>query len=558
MNHDTRRADQGNMDVVAEHPDEGGGSVDLIGFVQRHRRGFVAVTAVVGLLAVGAFLASRALPPVDVVATMDLTPTFPGAREGRYPNKAPYSPQDIIANAVVEPIWRSQGLEEIVPLAHVCRNLQVVSGGREIDQVRTEYVQKLSNAKLTAAERSGLEAEFAARMKAMNAASLTLSLSGLDGELTPDQLVRLLAAIPVEWAKATDAVGGCAYDYPIPLGSELRASGKLLGSGGTASAAVVHAERLKDFTDALQRSIDAMGLLPGSAGVKDSTGASVIDLSQELTSARRNLVIPAYLDTLAQARKNDPPGYAAIRSTRQKLLESELESAKERARVLREAFTAYADETRMTRRTIDARSDEPSRAGVLANVDGTFIDRVIEQAVKSRDVEYRRELTDRSVQAELDVVNKSAEAQFEAWLEQTVQARAIDPSATTQTARRLETLTDQLAGYADRARSIMATLSARNLNPASAMFRIDLAPTVRFERVLGTRELVLGAAAAWFLGIGLVVLGGALSDRRRPSLAAARLTSQDLDVHVAGPMGQLGERRPPQRRLPAEPREPVA
>jgi hypothetical protein len=489
---------------------------------------------------------------------MDLTPTFPGAREGRYPNKAPYSPQDIVANAVIEPIWRSQGLEDSVPLAQVCRNLQVVSGGREVDQVRTEYVQKLSNSKLTAAERGALEAEFAAKMKAMNAASLTISLSGLDGVLSTDQMTRLLAAIPVEWARATDAMGGNAYDYPIPLGSELRSSGKALAAGGAASTAVVHAERLKDFTDALQKSIDAMALLPGSAGVKDSSGASVIDLSQELTSARRNLVIPAYLDTLAQARKNDPSGYTAIRSTRQKLLESELESAKERARVLREAFTAYADETRMTRRTIDARADDPSRAGVLANVDGTFIDRVIEQAVKSRDVEYRRELTDRSVQAELDVVNKSAESQFEAWLEQTVQARTIDASTAAQTSERLQALTDQLAGYSDRARAIMAALAARNLNPASAMFRIDLAPSVRYERMFGTREVVLGAAAAWFAGIGLVVVAGSLADRRRAAHAGARLTGQDLDAHVAGPVGQLGERRAAPRWLPSEPREPVA
>ncbi|MFZ4465588.1 MAG: hypothetical protein ACOYO7_00850, partial [Phycisphaerales bacterium] len=500
MNQDMRRVDQGTADLYSD--DESGGSIDVLGFVQRHQRGFVSVTVAVGLLAAGAFLAGRALPPVDVVTTMDLTPTFPGAREGRYPNKAPYSPQDIVANAVVEPIWRSQGLEDSVPLAQVCRNLQVVSGGREVDQVRTEYVQKLSNSKLTAAERGALEAEFAAKMKAMNSASLTISLSGLDGMLSPDQMTRLLAAIPVEWARATDAMGGNAYDYPIPLGSELRASGKSLAAGGAASVAVVHAERLKEFTDALQKSIDALALLPGSAGVKDATGASVVDLSQELTSARRNLVIPAYLDTLAQARKNDPSGYTAIRSTRQKLLESELESAKERARVLREAFTAYADETRMTRRTIDARADDPSRAGVLANVDGTFIDRVIEQAVKSRDVEYRRELTDRSVQAELDVVNKSAESQFEAWLEETVQARTLDASTAAQTSERLQTLTDQLAGYSERARAIMVALAARNLNPASAMFRIDLAPSVRYERMFGTREVVLGAAAAWFAGVG--------------------------------------------------------
>ena len=556
MNQDMRRSDLGPVDSYAD--DEGGGSVDLLGFVQRHRRSFVAVTAVTGLLAAAAFFASRALPPVDVVAAMDLTPTFPGAREGRYPNRAPYSPQDIVANAIVEPVWKSQGLEATVPLAQVCRNLQIVSGGREIDQVRTEFVQKLSNSKLTAAERGALEAEFAARMKAMNAASLTISLSGMDGVMSPDQMLRLLSAIPVEWAKATDAVGANAYDYPIPLGSELRLSGTALGGGGAASAAVVHAERLKDFTDALQKSIDAMVLLPGSAGVKDAAGGSVIDLSQELTSARRNLVIPAYLDTLAQARKNDPSGYTAIRSTRQKLLESELESARERARVLREAFTAYADETRLTRRTFDERGDDPSRAGVLANVDGTFIDRVIEQAVKSRDVEYRRELTDRSVQAELDVVAKSAQSQFEAWLEKTVQERVIDPSTAAGTAERLSALTERLASYSDRARFILNSLAARNLNPASAMFRVDMAPTVRYERAIGTREVVFGAAAAWFAGAATVTLLGVLSDRRRIAVGSMPVAPQDLGAHVAGPVGTISDRRPNPRRISAEPREPVS
>ena len=44
-------------------------------------------------------------------------------------------------------------------------------------------------------------------------------------------------------------MGGNAYDYPIPLGSELRASGKSLAAGGAASVAVVHAERLKEFPE---------------------------------------------------------------------------------------------------------------------------------------------------------------------------------------------------------------------------------------------------------------------------------------------------------------------
>jgi hypothetical protein len=539
-------------------PNEDDGSIDLIGFVQRYRRGFVAVTVLTVLLASAAFFLGRMLPPIEVVATTDITPTFVGAREGKYPNRAPYSPQDIVSNAVVESIWTSQGLEAAIPLAQLCRNLQVVSGGREIGQLRVEYIQKLSNTKLTSAERIALEAEYAAKTKAMNSASVTISLSGVDGMLTPDQMKRLLAAVPVQWAQQTDVVGGRSYDYPIPRGSELRASGAALAEGSAASAAVVHAERLKDFANALQTSVDALALLAGSAGVRDANGAALVDLSQELSSSRRNLVIPAYIDALAQARQSDPSGYAAIRLTRQKLIESELESAKERARVLREAFTAYADETRMTRRIIDGDRDEPARAGVLANVDGTFIDRVIEQAVKSRDVEFRRELTDRSVKADLEVVEKSAQQQFDTWLDETVVERVIDAKVVAQTTERLRRLTDQLASYSDRAQVLMQLLAARNLNPASAMFTVDVAPTVTYEQVVGTREAISGAAALWFVGVACVVVSGTLSDRRHRSAAAVAATTQALPAYpTAHPMSEIAEGRTAPRRLAAEPRERV-
>jgi hypothetical protein len=210
-------------------------------------------------------------------------------------------------------------------------------------------------------------------------------------------------------------------------------------------------------------------------------------------------------------------------------------------------------------RSANSGTDDPDRTGIIANIDGTFIDRVIEQAVKSRNIEYQREFTDRIVTAELDVVERKQQQEFEAWLEESVlTAGVIDASAATATAERLADLAARLARYADRTQEILATLSARNLNPASAMFRIDQSPSVRFERMPGTREVVLGAAAAWFAGVGLVVVAGSLADRRRAAHSGARLTGQDLDAHVAGPVGQLGERRAAPRRLPSEPREPVA
>lgn len=549
MNTDPRRAEELDREYMLDDEPRG---VDVFGFLQRHWGRFAAATVAIGLLAAGAAAVSLALPPKDRSASMDITPTFPGAREGRYPNRAPFSPQDIVATSVAEPVWRAQGLAEVIALPDLCRNLQIMSGGADLDMVRAEYQQKLSNTKLTAAERNALEAEYAAKLKAIGSASLTLTLSAAGDVLTPGQMVLFLAALPVEWARASDVAGARAYDFPLPNGAELRASASNLADPRSSAAdAVRHAERMKEFIDSLAETISEMRKLPGSDGIKDAKGASVVDLGQEITSMRRNLVIPAYLDMLEEARARDPEGYAAIRSTRRKLLESELANARERARVLREAYDAYADETRMVRRVGDPTTDDPRQAGVLANVDGTFIDRVIEQAVKSRDVEYRRELTDRRLTAELDVVDRTAKLEFEEWLETTVEARSADAVPAGAGVARLQGLTESLAAYADRTREILAVLAARNLNSTSTMFRVDMDAAVRTTAVLPMRTVALWAFAAWAAAMAWVTVRAAAADRR-----AARVLAR-LGGPTSAAVHELVSSAPP-RRIGADAREPVA
>ena len=534
-----------------------GSSVDILGFLQRHRRRFFMATLVVGLLTLSAVAVSRAMPPVARTAYMEITPTFPGAREGRYPNRAPFSPQDIVATSVVEPVWRAQGLEAVVSLPDLCRNLQIVRGGDALDLLRSDYQQKLSNSKLTATERSALEAEFASKSKALSGASFEILLGAPSYSMSNGQMERLLGAIPVEWARASDVAGARSYEYPLPLGKELRASAEQISSDSQAASSVIHAERMKSFIDALSTSIAAMSKLPGSDVVKDSRGASIVDLGQEVVSIRRNMVIPAYLDTMQEAKASDPDGYASIRSTRRKLLESELNSAKEKSRVLVEAFNDYADETRLVRRKTDSNVDDPRQAGILANVDGTFIDRVIEQAVKSRDVEYRRELTDRRLQAELDVIDRTTTSDFETWLEKTVQERPATPSAMLASGKRLATLTESLASFADRAHEIMTILSARNLNSTSSMYMVEMAPTIRTEAWVSLRTIALAGFAVWAAVMAVVAMWGMAFDRQQMR-RLARLGgphAAPLADHVAanvGSVADLSDRRPAPRRLAGE------
>ena len=534
-----------------------GSSIDMVGFLQRHRRRFFMATLVVGLLTLSAVAVSRAIPPVARTAYMEITPTFPGAREGRYPNRAPFSPQDIVATSVVEPVWRAQGLEAVVSLPDLCRNLQIVRGGDELDLLRSDYQQKLSNSKLTATERGALEAEFSSKSKALSGASFEILLGAPGYSMSNGQMERLLGAIPVEWARASDVAGARSYEYPLPLGKELRASAAQISPDSQAASSVIHAERMKSFIDALSTSIDAMSKLPGSDVVKDSRGASIVDLGQEVASIRRNMVIPAYIDTMQEAKAIDPDGYASIRSTRRKLLESELNSAKEKSRVLVEAFNDYADETRMVRRKTDANVDDPRQAGILANVDGTFIDRVIEQAVKSRDVEYRRELTDRRLQAELDVIDRTTTSEFETWLEKTVQERPATPSAMLASGKRLATLTESLAALADRAHEIMMILSARNLNSTSSMYMVEMAPTIRTEAWVSLRTIALAGFALWAAVMAVVAMWGMAFDRQQMR-RIARLGGPHgapLADHVAanvGAVADLSDRRPAPRRLAGE------
>ena len=540
------------------HSVDSGTSIDAVGFLRRHRRAFVLGTVFAGLVTVGIASVSLALPRTERIGVIDITPIFPGAAEGKYPNRTTYSAQDIIASHVLEPIWRDQHLETVVDFAELGRNLQIVAGGAELELVRSEYLQKLSNSKLTTAERIAVESEFAAKLKSMKSASLTISL-GATGSMSDDQMARFLAAIPSEWARGCDAAGTRSYDFPLPLGSELRASGAQLSAGASVAFAVVHAERMKEFVDSLTVAIDSMSKVAGSEGIKDSGGASIVDLGHELASVRQNLVIPAFIDALRQARKSDPDGYSAIRTARAKVLDSELQAAKERARVLREAYEAYADETRMVRRPEIASGEDSRRSGLTANVDGTFIDRVIEQAVKGRDVEYRRELTDRRLQAELDVVRLSTKVDFEKWLDTSVQDDKAMGSRVNEVSSRMLSITESIAKYSDRAQEIMRSLSERNLNSASTMFRVDSPPAVRSFPMIPLRSVALYGIALWAAVMALVVVRGALADRRRAP-ALMRLdgaTTDEFRRQAVGSIGSDPAARPSTRRLPDDTRQAV-
>jgi hypothetical protein len=489
------------------------GAIDVLGFIGRHRAKVVLATMIAGLFTVGLYAIAQALPGTSV-ASYQFTLAFKGAAQGQYPNKSPFSPQDIIATSVLEPIWKAQGLGERITLPDLARSLTISRSSRDLSLLESDYTQKLANTKLTIIERQALESEFKAKLDALAQTAFTVTCSADD--LGPGVAERFVQAIPAEWARLSEAGGVNAYEFPLPQAKDLRASATALSHSGTdVAASILHAELLRDFVESVARTIESLMAVQGSELVTATTGETLTDLRQRVLALQRNLIMPTYIETMVFAQKADAAQFNAITSVRRRMLEAVLEDHKQRSEALHLALSSLGTE----QRTKDATTTRAQDEGVLANVDGSFIERVIEQAVKNRDVEYRRELSLRTVEADLAVIEQQSKVDFETWLLKAIDERrnatAVSQSSAASTTDRLVSLSNQIADLADRTREILGTVSTRNLNPASVLYKGDIAPVVTTERPISTRTVAMAGVGVWFALLGLGALLGAIQDRGR-------------------------------------------
>lgn len=411
-----------------------GRSIDLTGFVIRHRSLFISLTVIAVLASVGAFLMAQALP-VSTTVSYQFTLTFKGAGQAEYPNKTPFSPQDIIGTDVLEPLWKAQELQERIELANLTRSVTISRSSRDLSMLQSEYEQKLANTKLTAAERQVLETEFKSKLDALARTGFTITCS--TSQLTVAQAERLVTAIPAEWARLSEAVGVTAYKFPLPQSMALRGSAEALAKNDTdVVASILHAELLRTYVESVSETIEKLTTVQGSELIKTFGGETLLDLQQRVVALQRNLIMPVYIDTMAAAQEKSKAEFVSITGVRRQMLEAALEKSEQRSEVLHDALNRLGSDQRESR----TNSLPPGEGGVLANVDGTFIDRVIEQAVKSQDVEYRRKLIERVVESDLEVVDQKARVEFEAWLIKAIEERrhalsVVQPSAASTTQR---------------------------------------------------------------------------------------------------------------------------
>ena len=492
------------------------GSIDLMGFVARHRSLFMLSTIIAALLTVGGYAITQALPGTTV-ASYEITLSFKGAAQGQYPNKSPFSPQDLIGTNVLEPIWKAQGLEERIELADLARAVTISRSSRDLSMLQSEYAQKLANTKLTAAERQVLEGEFKSKLDALAQTDFTITCAAV--QLSPGDAERFVLAVPAEWARLSEAANSTLYALVLPKASDLEAAVDRVRQGKEDIAAwILFAETLRDLADRLLNSMEVLQQIAGSELQTASSGQMLVDLQQQLTLLHRNLLMPAYVDVMTFAQQKDPSAYRAITEFRRKILESKEADARARSEVLHNALRQLGSDREVVRNDPSSR-DAPGEGEIMANVDGTFIDRMIQQAVQNRDVDYRRSLSMQAIEADLQLIDDEARLNFQIWIDEVINGRENDDghnqTRLAESTERMVSLSNQIADLADRTREILGAVSKRNLNPTSVLYQGDIAPVVMTERLVSTRTTVVAGVGLWFALLGLSALAGAVQDRRR-------------------------------------------
>ena len=513
----------------------------MIAFLGRNAVSLVAVIVLTGLVVGGGGYIVRSMMPVTSVATQGVQFTFDGAAKGQYPNGMLFSPQDVLAGPVLATVYGNSGIGSYMKPEEFASRVFIYQGGEELAVLQTEFDAKLSNTKLTQAERDKVGEEYSARRKAIATNVYTLSLNASGTSAPTAVLDQTMAAIPAAWAEfAQKTRGVLKFDMPM-------ASGQSLVIDDSADF-LVQADLLRNTSTRLHESAMALASMAGGNLMRDASGGTIPDLIDEVIANYRVRVLPNYISFVQLAYSIKPTAVIEMLNNRISTQQRDVDSIQARAEQMTQAFQQYvmlnSGASAVMQSGLVAGSGSGSATGTVGsytlgpggsmpaimNLSEGFFDKVIAQGVAARDIEYRQKLNDAQMEAKEAVLIGRLSLDFDKWvLEQlmgttgeskragqtdqsgksSVVVAVLDPAAI----RTEATVTAlSLRKFAERLQALYDMLSVRNLNPSSNLYRLDgpaMASVLNPLSMLKLAGITVAAQAVAFAFAVLVLVGRA-------------------------------------------------
>jgi hypothetical protein len=510
---------QASPDAADFQMDQGLSLVDVWQFTQRH---FVriAVWVVLGCMFYsGVVVLLRSYMPRATVARQTIRFTFDGAERGEYPNGMPFSPKDVLAAPVLDQAYSALQLSGSLKPEEFAARLTIYQASRDMEMLQLEYQQKLSNTKLLQPERESLERDFKAKMDALRGRVYTLAFDASGLLLVATTAERVVSKIPETWAAFAQTTRG-VKDYDIPV---VTATALAIGEGDDY---LVQAELLRSTSTRLADGAKQLQRLPGGNLVRDSKGASLGELVDEVNANFRIRVLPNYINYLRLAYAEDAARVNEVFDNRIANQERAVELSRSKAESLSTAFRNYlslnsgsALQTGTTS-SAEGSAQSPSlglggQMPAIMSLSEGFFDKVIAQGIQSKDVEYRQRLNERQIESAVTVLDEQSILDFDKWmLGRVAEASQSEPVILARVQAESKVTAERLQSFAARLAEFHKSLSQRNLNAASQLYRNEDPVVVSSEAAISASRMVLGLVATALVMFVLGVVSGLSADRK--------------------------------------------
>ena len=449
------------------------------------------------------------------IGTVPFRVMFDGAEKGTYPNGLPFSTAEIVAAPVLTEVFEKNELKQYGRYEHFKDAVSILQANEAIQLLTLEYQAKLSETRLTAAERTRLEDEFRRKRESLRDPQYSLNLRRRERfRAMPNPLVeKVLTDILDTWAQqAAERRGAVRYNIPTFSRNILQLD-TLLSEDYTIGVDIVRSK-----VDRILRSVDQIASIPGAQVIRvGENRISLPEVRAGLEDIVRFNLQPLLAFIRASALSKDPRSLSSYVETQLFQIRLSREQAASGVLRLQEALRDYVLQRgglTMTDRGpaggTGGSSAQPGGVGALMPQLGeSFLDRLVELSTQNNDIQYRQDLTDRIIRESVVVAILDKELAYYAELSRSVKGIGAGAGSASRTAaetvtRRLKEAMAGITTAVDQLNAIYEEISKHNLNPSTLLYAKTRPFTVRTVRAIGLRSAALVLLLVFLLSVVLV------------------------------------------------------
>ncbi|HEX7190358.1 MAG TPA: hypothetical protein VF381_02195 [Thermoanaerobaculia bacterium] len=476
---------------------------------------YLSLCAVAILYGIVALVIYFTAPSVRVIS-QPFSLDFKHAEDGKYPNGEAFSVNEIVAEPILSGVYKETHMNEYMSFRDFVGSVYISEANPEYEKLLRQYQPRLSDPKLTNAERQQVEKDFEEKKASLKKNLYSLNFTNPRGvkEIPQEIVKRALSTILARWADWAQAEGRVtSYDATI-------LSPSVLDDTPRTNQIIAIRILIKRLAQVLHN-IDELALLPSADVARTPTDhLSLAELRIKIEDLIRFRLEPEVATARAMSAPADPETLR-FAQTQLEYDQRQLQSYQDRVSAVRDALALYTsqrtvsfDGPSQTRTTNQAGTSPQRQETVMPQVSDTFIDRMAQLLNQSADVQYRQRMVTELRRIQNDMTPIQEAVRYD---QQMVRELGTPlPAATTSknVAADVEDVRNDAKLLVGKVNDIYQVMS-RNLNPETYLFTKTSAPTTYVMRDLSLSMLALIGVLVMLVAVPVIFIFCLLHNRVR-------------------------------------------